>query len=133
MKANEPFNHYTAKENTALRFITDTIVNHLHPLVIYCITSVSSTTIERSCFNANKKITEWKFACDLLIVMPNDIPFDENTKTEIGKLTAALGEVNVRIHPLHYVEQQVKEGNPFFTVVRSEGVVVNGVPIAIGK
>ena len=133
MKAFAPIAGYTAKENTALRFITDAIVNHLHPLVIYCITSVSSTTIERSCFNANKKITEWKFACDLLIVMPNDIPFDENTKTEIGKLTAAFGEVNVRIHPLHYVEQQVKEGNPFFTVVRSEGVVVNGVPIAIGK
>ena len=126
MKAFAPIAGYTAKENTALRFITDAIVNHLHPLVIYCITSVSSTTIERSCFNANKKITEWKFACDLLIVLPNDIPFDENTKTEIGKLTAAFGEVNVRIHPLHYVEQQVKEGNPFFTVVRSEGVVVSG-------
>ena len=87
---------------------------------------MSSTTIERSCFNANKKITEWKFACDLLIVLPDDIPFDENTKTEIGKLTAAFGEVNVRIHPLHYVEQQVKEGNPFFTVARSEGVVLSG-------
>ena len=123
MKASVPFHRYTGKENAAIRFITDAIINHLDPLIIYCLTSVSNTSIERSCFNNKKRITEWTFECDLMIVVPDNSPVHENTKAEISKLTEDFGEVNVFIHPLEYVEEKIKEGSSLFVVARRDAVV----------
>ena len=124
MKTIEPINHYTRKERDALLSITDAIVNFIHPLIIYCITSVSSTTIERSCFNAKQKIEEWSFECDLLIILPGGIVTNEDSKTQIEKLTSGFGKVTIKIHPVDYVVKQIKEGNPFFSVAHNNAVVI---------
>ena len=110
MKVQKSIEHYPAKEQATLRVIKDKILEYVQPLIIYCVTCVSTTEREWSCFSHTRRRKEWTFECDLLLVLPNDAIIDETTKKTMVEQTAAFGQVTLFIHPLDYVMQQIKEG-----------------------
>lgn len=124
MSVPRPNHRYTARERALLRFITDKIVAYLHPLIIYCITSVYRTDTERSCLTATKDIEEWSFECDLLIVVPDDSVIDDNITQQITELTAESGTVKVIIHSLADFIQQIKERDVLLSAVYRNAAVL---------
>jgi len=124
MKVHKSIDHYSAKERKALYVVKNAIVAHLQPLIIYCLTMHSTITVERSCFIRNKRIEEWSFDCDLLIVLSNDVILDADTKQQLEQLDDLRGKVTVILHPVDYFVQKVKERNPFFLNVHRHATVV---------
>ena len=124
MKVQKSIEHYPAKEQATLRVIKDKILEYVQPLIIYCVTCVSTTEREWSCFSRTGRRKEWTFECDLLLVLPNDAIIDETTKKTVVEQTAASGQVTLFIHAFDYVLQQIKEGSVFFRGVRDGAVLL---------
>ena len=124
MKVQKSIEHYPAKEQATLRVIKDKILEYVQPLIIYCVTCVSTTQREWSSFSGVGERKEWTFECDLLLVLPNDAIIDETTKKTMVEQTAAFGQVTLFIHPVDYVMQQIKEGSVFFCGARDGAVVL---------
>jgi len=132
MKVHKSIDHYSAKERKALYVVKNAIVAHLQPLIIYCLTMHSTITVERSCFIRNKRIEEWSFDCDLLIVLSNDVILDADTKQQVEQLNDLRDKVTAILHPVDYFIQKVKEKNPFFFNVHRHAAVVYEKEVAAG-
>ena len=115
MKIQKSIDHYSAKEREALYALGNLITTYLNPLIIYCLTTHSTATVERSCFTRIKRNKEWSFECDLLVILPNDVMIIPETNKQVEQLTASTGKVTVIIHPFDFFVQKVKEKNPFFS------------------
>lgn len=124
MKVHKSSDHYSPKEQAALQAIKNKIVDQLHPLIIYALTTVSSAEAEYSCFTRARQIETWHFQCDLLIVLPNGRIVSEETKKQVEESTAAFGKVTMFIHHLGFILREIEKGCPFFCTMRRSADVL---------
>lgn len=124
MKTRTSINHLSGMEQNALHFIKKKMVERLSPLLIFYFNSESIQSVNRNCFSSNDRTVDWTFACDLLIVVPNELAVSGDIKKEVEKSVEHFGKVRAFIHPLDFVVQQLIEENLFFAWVRCIGIVL---------
>lgn len=124
MKTRTSINHLSGMEQNALRSIKKKIVERLSPLLIFCFNSSATQSVNRNCFSSDDRTEDWYFSCDLLIVVPDDLAIDSDTKKEVEESVEHFGKVRAFIHPLDFVVQQIKEENLFFAWVQCIGIVL---------
>ena len=112
------------KERNAIHCIKKLVANQLNPLIIYCFGCQTNICIQRSAFARKQFEEERRFTCDLLIITPDTMIADEEKRQEIQEMISHFGAVNMLIHPLGFVLQQMNESNLFFNWVHKEGMLL---------
>lgn len=112
------------KEQNAIHCIKKLVANQLNALIIYCFGCQTNICIQRSVFARKQFEEERRFTCELLIITPDTTVADEDKRQEIQEMISHFGKVNMLIHPLGFVLQQMNEGNLFFNWVHKEGMLL---------
>ncbi len=112
------------KEQNAVHCIKKLIANQLHALIIYCFGCQTISTIKRTAFSKKQFKEERQLTCDLLIITPDTVEISNEKKTEVQELIAHFGQVNMTIHPITFVLQQLNKGNLFFNWVNKNGMLL---------
>lgn len=124
MKTKTSISHLTGKEQEALHNIKKQVIEYLPPLLIFCFDSYSTQSISRSSFISEKRVEEWEFSCNLLIIAPNEASITQETKKEIEELVAPFGKANVFVHTLDFVAEKLNDNNLFFRWVQRNGILL---------
>ncbi len=124
MKTHNSIAHLSAKEQNSLHCIKKRIAEQLRPLLIYCWNSHVTYTLQRNCFISKCSTEDWKFSCNLLLVMPEDTLVNDGMQEEIVTLTVPYGTVHTLIHPVGFVAAKLKENNLFFNWVHRSATLL---------
>lgn len=112
------------KEQNAVHCIKKLIVNQLHALIIYCFGCQTISTIKRTAFSKKQFKEERQLTCNLLIITPDAVEISNEKKTEVQELIAHFGQVNMTIHPMTFMIQQLNKKNLFFNWVHKNGMLL---------
>ncbi len=112
------------KEQNAIFCIKKLIALRVQPLGIYCFGCQATVHTKRSAFITRQFQEERHFTCDLLVITSDETAIDDAMKTEIQEMVAHFGKVNMIIHPVGFVIQQLNEGNLFFNWVCKYGMLL---------
>ncbi|GAB3414562.1 hypothetical protein [Niabella aquatica] len=116
--------HLKGKEQNAVHCIKKLITNQLHAQIIYCFGCQTVSTIKRTAFSKKQLNEERQFTCNLLIITPDAVPISHEKIAEVQELTAHFGQVNMTIHPMAFMLQQLNKGNLFFNWVHKNGMLL---------
>lgn len=124
MKAQDYISQLNGREQNAFHCIKKLVAARLQPLIIYCYSCETVVHTRRHCF-MTKRINETRqFTCDLLLIIPDECVIEDALKTEVQEIISHLGRVNMIIHPLNFVIQQLNAGNLFFNWIRKNGILL---------
>lgn len=112
------------KEQNAMHCIKKLIANHTHAKIIYCFGCQTLSTVKRTAFCKKQFKEERQFTCDLLIITPDAVEISAEKKTEMQEIVAHFGQVNMTIHPITFMLQQLNKGNLFFNWVHKNGMLL---------
>ncbi|MGJ7033725.1 hypothetical protein [Niabella hirudinis] len=140
MKTQDYMSQLNGREQNAFYCIKKLVAARLQPLIIYCYGCETVVHTRRHCF-MTKRINEARqFTCDLLLITPDECVIEDALKTEVQEITSHLGRVNMIIHPLNFVIQQLNTENLFFNWVRRNGTLLfeknattQLLPVPVGK
>lgn len=124
MKTHNSISHFTSKEQNNLHCIKKKIVEHLHPLIIYCVGSNISHSITRSCLASEKRTEEWEFECELLVVLSNDNTHQQDALQEIERLAEPFGRVEATIYTLDSFVQRLQEEDVVMSNIRRKAILL---------
>lgn len=123
-KTPHSISHLSAKEQNALHCIKKKIVTHGQPLLIYCWNSSVTYSLERNCFLSKKRLEDWQFSCQLLVVMPSSTAITSEFRAEIKYLTELLGRVEIVLCSLDMFRQKLSKNNLFFSWLRCSATLL---------
>ena len=112
------------REQNAVHCIKKLVANQLQALIIYCFGCETTVRTSRSAFVKRQLTEERQFSCHLLIITPDELVIEEERKNEVQEMIAHFGKVNMTIHPLGFVLQQLNAGNLFFSWVHKNGMLL---------
>ena len=112
------------KEQNAVHCIKKLIVNQLHPSIIYCFGCQTISTVKRTAFSKKQFKEERQLTCDLLIITPDTVEISAEKRTEVQGMVAHFGQVNMTVHPMTFMIQQLNKGNLFFNWVHKNGMLL---------
>ncbi len=124
MKVHRSVAHLTGKEQNALHNIKNRVVEKLKPQLIFCYRTETKQSIQRNCFTNPRKAEDWQFSCNLLIVISEKTTIEDHVLKETIQLTEPFGNVNVKVHPLDFVLNQLEENTLFFVWVHRTAIVL---------
>ena len=124
MKLTNYISQLNGKEQNALFCIKKLIAARIQPLVIYCYGCEAIVQTKRSAFITKQFKENRQFTCDLFIITPDETIIDEAMKTELQEMVAHFGKLNLIIHPLGFIIQQMNESNLFFNWVCQFGMLL---------
>src|SRR5690606_3059314 len=70
------------------------------------------------------KAEDWQFSCNLLIVLPEKTIIEDHVLIETIQLIEPFGNVNIKVHPLDFVLNQLEENTLFFVWVHRTAIVL---------
>ncbi|SDC16223.1 hypothetical protein [Niabella drilacis] len=114
MKTQDYISQLNGREQNAFYCIKKLVAARMQPLIIYCYGCETLVHTRRNCFMTKRVNETRQFTCDLLLIIPDECIIDHALKTEVQEMTSHLGRVNMIIHPLNFVLQQLNAGNLFF-------------------
>lgn len=115
MKGPDYMSQLNGREQNAFYCIKKLVAARLQPLIIYCYGCETLVHTRRNCFMTKQRTEQRQFSCDLLLITPDECVIDDALKTEVQEITSHLGKVNMIIHPLSFVIQQLNAQNLFLT------------------
>ncbi|AHF14704.1 hypothetical protein [Niabella soli] len=140
MKGPDYMSQLNGREQNAFYCIKKLVAARLQPLIIYCYGCETLVHTRRNCFMTKQRTEQRQFSCDLLLITPDECVIDDALKTEVQEITSHLGKVNMIIHPLSFVIQQLNAQNLFFNWICRNGMLLFDknastqlLPAAIGR
>ncbi|WP_114789853.1 hypothetical protein U0035_11045 [Niabella yanshanensis] len=112
-------------EQNTVHCIKKLIAGQMNALIIYGFGFETVSMVKRSAF-IKKHIKEKRsFTCDLLIITPDPVTIDNAKKTEVQEMIAHFGQVNMTVHTISFVLQQLNNGNLFFNWVHKNAMLLH--------
>lgn len=125
MKNPTSISHFPGPQQQALLRLKNQIVKSYKPLIIYYVDGGNHHQTSWNCFSHPRNRTEWHFSCDLLLVLPEGETLSEaELKTSKFEGMDDNITVNLRVHPIDFVQAQLQEYTLYFCWVQRRAIVL---------
>lgn len=124
MKHKQSISHYSGREQQALLRLKNKIVELHKPLIIYLIGCKSSHLVTRNCFANPRNDNQWRFCCDLLLVLSDGTILPESATDELKSFSEDYNRIRLFAHSFDFVEAQIKQYSLFFCWLQRRAIVL---------
>ena len=124
MKIHKSISQLTGKEQNDLHIISKRIVENIQPQFIFCYGSRVKTNLTRSCLTEKHRVEGIACYYDILLVISDEEPLEDKAILLFAeRLLRKEVQVNVIVHRIGYIYQQLLQEN-FFVIKVFESAII---------